>query len=1030
MTPPPADGPEPSRPRVPALVAALLTIVPLLGLVIVAFYRPKVEEAIYDDLRAIARLKAQQIETWMAERESDGEYLLQDQGFARLAAQLQRPGARGDPAAELRSAFAKLRDPYRFDSFILLAPDLRVLFADGDHPELGGLARALLTRAIAEHRVRNSDLYRGEDGMARLDWAVPLYDPESGRPAGALVMRAIPDNFLYPLVQAWPGSSPSAETLLARREEDRVLIVNELRHLKDSALNFRFPLSRIDRPAAQAFLTGRAGVMQGKDYRDIDIFAAYQPVAGADWVLVAKIDRDEVMAPLGELVFWVSLVAMAAAGAVAITLLATWRQQRISHALQLALADNSLRESRALNQSLIDSALDGVINMDQDGRIIGWNPQAEVIFGHDAATAVGRDLAALIVPESYRPAHLRAVKRFLETGEAAIIGRRVEVAGLRADGSEFPMELAVSHLVRDGRHFFNAFVRDITERRQAEQSLRVAAIAFQSQEGMIVTDAEARIVTVNDAFTGITGYGCDEVLGKNPSLLKSGQHDAEFYREMWGTLARDKFWIGEIWNRRKSGQIYPQLLRITAVADKENKVVNYVAAFTDLSEQKRTEETIRTLANFDLLTHLPNRRLMIERLRQMLETRGRGAHHGAVMSVDLDNFKVVNDTRGHDIGDLLLIEVASRLRAATGLDDTVARVGGDEFVVFLDGLAEDFGLAAQQAEGVAERIRATLNRPFHLAGDVHRCDCCIGICLFHQAGLQAEELFKRADLAMHQAKRAGSNSISFFDPAAQAALESRVQLESLLRTAIPDQLCVYYQPQSDANGEIIGAESLIRWRHPEKGMISPAMFIPLAEETGLILQIGEWVLETACNQLRSWEAHPKLAPMLLAVNVSAKQFHRRDFVDRVRAVLDRTGADPRRLKLELTESLLFEDVDAIIRKMSEIKSWGVGFSLDDFGTGFSSLSMLKRLPLDQIKIDQSFVRNLMHDENDEAIVRTVVALGRSMGLSVIAEGVETEEQRAFLANHGCGFYQGYLFGRPMQVHAFEQMVAEPCDRPL
>jgi diguanylate cyclase (GGDEF)-like protein len=438
----------------------------------------------------------------------------------------------------------------------------------------------------------------------------------------------------------------------------------------------------------------------------------------------------------------------------------------------------------------------------------------------------------------------------------------------------------------------------------------------------------------------------------------------------------------------------------------------------DISARKAAEARIHHLAYFDSLTSLPNRRLLLDRLGQALIASDRNQEYGAVLMLDLDHFKTLNDTRGHDVGDRLLIEVARRLEAGVRQVDTVARLGGDEYVVTLEGLGRDERAAATQAEAVAEKIRLELNAPYVLDGleQEYHSTPSIGLTLFRGLDTPVEGLLKQADVALYQAKGAGRDTVRFFNPAMQAAVESRAALETALRHAIErDELRLYYQPQVDREGRVIGAEALLRWSRPDHGLVSPAHFIPLAEETGLILPIGQWVLDTACAQLRDWRADPRARTLRLAINVSGRQFHQPDFVARVAESIRRHDIDPALLKLELTESVVLENVEEVIARMRALRELGVGFSMDDFGTGYSSLSYLKRLPLDQLKIDQSFVRDLSVDPGDAAIVRAILAMSDSLGLRVVAEGVETPEQHEFLRRHGCAAFQGYLFGRPEPI---------------
>ncbi len=564
----------------------------------------------------------------------------------------------------------------------------------------------------------------------------------------------------------------------------------------------------------------------------------------------------------------------------------------------------------------------------------------------------------------------------------------------------------------------------LIQQRKSAADFRIAAAAFESQESMLVTDADSVILRVNCAFTNVTGYTAEEVVGKTPRIFSSGRQDANFYAAMWESINQTGGWEGEIWNRRKNGEIFPEHLSITAVKDQNGIVTNYVASLADITVSKAANEEINHLAFYDTLTQLPNRRLLMDRLKQALASSARSGREGALLFIDLDNFKSLNDTLGHDVGDLLLQQVAQRLKSCVREGDTVARLGGDEFVVMLEDLSEHALEAAAQTETVGEKILATLNQPYQLAKHEHHSTPSIGVVLFSDHEQNQDELLKQADIAMYQAKKAGRNILRFFDPQMQDTITVRVALESDLRRAISEQkqFQLYYQAQIDSSGRLIGAEALLRWQHPERGMVPPTEFIPLAEETGLILPLGHWVMTTACQQLAIWAAQPETAHLTLAVNISAKQICLPVFVDGVLALVDRFGVDPAKLKLEITESMLLGNVDDIIAKMTVLKARGINFSMDDFGTGYSSLQYLKRLSLDQLKIDQSFVRDIATDDSDKAIVRTIIAMAQGLGLTVIAEGVETEEQRQLLLNRGCTTYQGYLLGRPVPLAEFEQSI--------
>ncbi|MBZ0097258.1 MAG: EAL domain-containing protein [Sulfuricella sp.] len=592
----------------------------------------------------------------------------------------------------------------------------------------------------------------------------------------------------------------------------------------------------------------------------------------------------------------------------------------------------------------------------------------------------------------------------------------------RCDKNGKPIRLSGSHI-------------DVSERKITEQMLRIAATAFDSHESMMITDADRVILRVNKAFTEDSGYTAEEVVGQTPRLLKSGRHNAEFYHAMWETIRRTGTWQGEIWDRRKNGEIYPKWLTISAVKGDDGVVTHYVGSHIDITEHKASEEKIQYLAFYDSLTRLPNRRLLMNRLQQALVSIARSDREGALLFIDLDNFKTLNDTLGHEIGDLLLQQAAQRLESCVREGDTVARLGGDEFVVMLIDLSEQPIEAAAQTEAIGEKILATLSQPYQFDKYEHHSTASIGATLLKGNQKSIDEPMKQADIAMYQAKKAGRNTLRFFDPKMQDTINARSALEGELRKALEKgQFRLYYQIQVDSSNRPLGAEALIRWMHPERGLVSPAQFIPLAEETGLILPIGQWVLETACAQLKAWENDTLTRDLTLAVNVSAKQFHQADFIAQVQRALLKSSARPTilklegsetalsHLKLELTESIVLENIGDTIGKMHEIKALGVNFSMDDFGTGYSSLQYLKRLPLDQLKIDQSFVRDIATDSNDRAIVRTIIVMAQSLNMGVIAEGVETEEQRQLLISKGCTHFQGYLFGRPVPIEQFNALL--------
>ncbi len=576
-----------------------------------------------------------------------------------------------------------------------------------------------------------------------------------------------------------------------------------------------------------------------------------------------------------------------------------------------------------------------------------------------------------------------------------------------------------------GAHFTTTGVYEYNQVGEAMQrmveDLNIAATVFESAEGMMVTDKDKIILRVNQAFTDITGYSPYEVVGQHLEIIRSRKHDQQFYENMNEALEEDGAWQGEMWNVRKSGEEYLQWTSISAVMnDTEDSIINYVVTLVDVTQRKAAETKIRQLAFYDQLTDLPNRQLLMERLVKSLLASSRNEHYGAILYIDLDDFKTLNDTRGHDMGDRLLKMVAERLLACVRRNDTVSRIGGDEFIILLEDLGKNQEAASKQADALSRKLLETLARPYSFEDLEHFSTLSIGITLFHGENESVDDLLKQADLAMYQAKASGRNTHRFFNPDMQAKVLEHAALANDIRQAlVRDEFVLYFQPQVNHRDQLIGAEVLLRWTHPEKGMISPVEFIPVAEDTGLILPLGEWVIDNACKELALWSSQPESRHLVLAVNISAKQFHQADFVELVLSSIRRYGTNPARLKLEITESMLLEDLDDTIKKMTQLQVHGVSFALDDFGTGYSSLSYLKRLPLDQLKIDKSFVRDLLTDTHDADIARTIVSLAKSMNLSVIAEGVETEEQRSRLASYGCLAYQGYLFGRPVPIEKLQ-----------
>ncbi|RRQ20774.1 EAL domain-containing protein [Thiohalobacter thiocyanaticus] len=675
--------------------------------------------------------------------------------------------------------------------------------------------------------------------------------------------------------------------------------------------------------------------------------------------------------------------------------------------------------SEARFHAIANGFPDAIVLADVERRIEWINPGFEQTFGYRLEEIKGESTRILYAGE----ADFSEQGRLHYSRYATPANSPYEVIYRRRDGGEFVGETIGTPLKDENGELLGyvAVIRDITERRRTEEQLRIAAAAFEVENGIMITDHTLRIEKVNRAFSRITGYDAVEVVGHTPDILRSDRHSARFYERMWQEIRDNGYWQGEIWNRKKDGEIYPEWLSISVIRDTAGEVTHYIGSFTDISDRKAAEQRIHQLAFYDPLTQLANRRLFIDRLEHARVTSERAHQHGAILMLDLDHFKLLNDTQGHHAGDELLIEVGRRIRRQVRDSDTVARLGGDEFVVLLEALSQDRDQAAGYVNEIAVKIHESLIQPYSLSGsNDYRITPSLGVTLFQGRTTSMEELLKQADVALYEGKSAGRNTIRFFNPDMQRKVDQRASMETALARALDQgEFQLHYQPQINRDGELLGAEVLLRWIPEEGGPVSPAEFIPLAEDTGLIVPIGYWVLETACQQLSLWQRQHPDRDLSMAVNISARQFHQHDFIRRLQDIIERSGADPRGLKLELTESVVLDDIAGVIEKIEGLRQLGLGFSMDDFGTGYSSLSYLKRLPLDQLKIDTSFVRDLAHSANDLAIVRAIIAMGHSLNLHVIAEGVETAEQKVYLERYGCDAYQGYLFGRPMPAPEFE-----------
>ncbi len=1027
----PGGSPERRVPRGLRVTVVALLAVAVTALVVIAVWNSLREEKerAYAQLLAISESKSREIGTWHKERLSDASWAFKSP-YLRQQWLLWRE--RGEAGAGLRlqqfmaayvhdSVFPRMeiidvQGRRMFDSTQpLVLPDAQ------NAPWVDTPLHLEVLQALTLREPMRAGPWRDAQGRLRLAFVGPLA-AETPYPA-VLVLHVDPPDTLHPALIDWPLPQKSAETFLFRQEHDRVVFLSELRHERDAALRKTVPL---DGPQLSArALRGEVQpglLLEGVDYRNVPSYAVVQRIADTDWWLIAKQDRAELLHNALLRSAWMVL-----AGALALLALGSAlylhdeRQRRLrslSELEDLRRVEKTLSESEAQYRLLAENSSDVVWLYDLVAeRFLYASPSLEKLLGYSVREALSLSMRAVISPEVYEATktHIESRVRDFLAGDETARTRTVETVNMHKDGRRIPIE-AVSTLLADEHGQITRMLgvsRDITERKKSQAKLLQLSQAIeQSPASVIITDTEARIEYANHAFELISGYTRDEVLGRNPRLLRSERTPPEVFASLWFTLSAGQTWHGEMINRHRSGREYVQSMNVAPVRDAQGTITHYLAVQLDVTAQRDAEDKAHQLAWFNPLTGLPNRHRLLLDVQELLQAHARTGEPGALLLLNLDRFQTVNDALGHAAGDQLLKKVGERLGALLHADDRLAHLSADEFAVLLHGGGDNENAGAK-ALRLAQALQQGLESPFELDGAVAlKISCCIGITLLpqHETDSPADVL-RRADTALHRAKEAGAGQCAFFDVSMEQLISRRFLIERDLRRGLAaNELRLFLQPQVNAQGRVVGAEALVRWQHPQQGLMAPGHFIPVAEESELINEVGHWVLSTVCGHLGALRRAGLRLP--IAVNISPRQFHQPGFVHGVQDLLQAQGAAPDDLVIEITESIVMDQMETVVQKMSHLTSLGVKFSLDDFGTGYSSLAYLKRLPIHELKIDRSFVQDAPTDPSDAALVEAILSVARHLRLRVVAEGVETIEQAEFLNARGQVIQQGYLHGRP------------------
>ena len=996
-----------------AVLLYLLVFV-LVGAVLV-YQKANLSYAVLGQLTQVNQLKFNQLTHWMDERVQDA-YLLGEMQMVQKIAQSQVAAADLPALIERLELMANRRG---YAQILVLDAQGELVTQTNHLSQLNPEQTRLLWRALLSTSApRFSNQIKNEQGVPFIDLVAPIR--ENGSLVGGLVLRVDPAHFIEPLIAFWPSNVTTALSFFSHLQHNQIVALTPI-NLEGTAYHPGKRLSGYDELVRLRQSGAAQSTLETLDFSGQKVWLACHYVPQLDRCLVSQIRQDELLGSVYQFSLLLLLI-----GWLVVTLLiwGIWRvyrmaqmEQQINHQTEIHAL---VQERKAYYEGLFFNAPLPYMSLDNKGIIQSVNQAWLDLFGYDNLQQVeGKAFIGLLPPSSQ--------SRFDITFSQLLVSHRPGKLELMIEAEQgktrvLSLQTRVSKNASGMIERIHCIFSDVTEQQLNEMALQQAASVFEyTTEGIMITDADAKIISVNPAFTSLLGYTADEVVGQNPNKLKSGRHDASFYAKVWAELAKNGHWSGEVWNRRKNGELIAEWLSITTIYDAQKKVKNYVGIFADISRLKQNENQMLSMANQDHLTGLPNRRHFMTRLQHALDVAQRKHTRLAVIMLDVDRFKGVNDSYGHEVGDSLLKSLAQMFAEGQRTSDMVARLGGDEFAFLLEDIQQP-----EDAGRIAAHILERLAEPITLSNGVEvMLSATAGISLFPDMAKQPEQLLQQADTALYRAKAEGPGNFFYFTQNMTFQAQERLILEAQLKQALKqNQFVVYYQPKVEvATGRAIGAEALVRWQHPDLGLLAPNTFIEVCEETGLVIGLGEWVLHETCRQGKIWLADWG-SNFHLAVNVAASQWQQPQWVETVEKVLKQTRFPPNCLELEITENSLLRAEETVMTNLSRLHRLGVRISIDDFGTGYSSLSYLKRLPLNSLKIDKSFVDDLEVNTNDQQIVRAIIAMAHSLNLSVVCEGIEYPGQLAFIQAQACEFYQGYYMSEPLAARDFEAFMAQ------